>query len=116
MKTHDIRFCGLVPDSGDWVFGSYIDQGSKSEAVIMDDFGTISRVDRETVRQYTGLSDDQGNKIYFDLGLIGDVALEGLGFLGSRIGSALNDAAILVERDTGGAVICCIPAGKVGPK
>lgn len=72
----EIRFRGKREDNGDWVFGSFIPdalEGSNSDLV---SWGFIRRynrgigkmetieVDRETVGQFTGLHDKNGQPIY----------------------------------------------------
>ncbi len=66
----DIRFRGRIRESGEWVYGSFLDQGSNTRAVIMDDFGSSLEVDPETVGQYSGLKDDDARELY-----AGDVVL-----------------------------------------
>jgi hypothetical protein len=65
-----IRFRGKVLDSGEWVYGSFLEQDSNTEGVIVGDFGPPVRVDRQSVGQYSGRKDDDARELY-----AGDIVL-----------------------------------------
>lgn len=71
MKIENIKFKAKRLDNGEWVKGSLIRStvGIKGKAYIVDNFSSMSdysiiSVAPETVCQFTGLTDCEGNEIW----------------------------------------------------
>lgn len=58
----EILFKAKRIDNGEWVYGFYMDR--KGPEIIEDGTWGIWEVDKDTICQYTGLTDKNGNKIW----------------------------------------------------
>lgn len=58
----EILFKAKRVDNGEWVYGFYMDR--KGPEIIEDGTWLIWEVDKDTICQYTGLTDKDGNKIW----------------------------------------------------
>lgn len=58
----EILFKAKRIDNGEWVYGFYMDR--KVPEIIEDGTWVIWEVDKDTICQYTGLTDKNGNKIW----------------------------------------------------
>lgn len=61
-EMKEILFKAKRIDNGEWVYGFYMDR--KGPEIIQDGTWIIWEVDENTVCQYTGLTDKNGNKIW----------------------------------------------------
>ena len=69
MKNREILFRGMRADNGKWVYGFYVKQsfgfGFDDAIMVYNDWSTVPyKILPETLGQYTGLDDEDGNKIF----------------------------------------------------
>ena len=60
----EILFRGKRIDNGEWIYGYYVYSKSEDECFILPQEGFNTKVYHDTVGQYTGLTDKNGNKIF----------------------------------------------------
>ena len=60
----EIKFRGYGKDKKQWIYGSLLDEKSVDIVAIQDGDCHVWEVDSESVGQYTGLLDSNGNEIY----------------------------------------------------
>ena len=62
-KMQEILFRGKRLDNGEWIISGSIRQWKNGNVGLMTEYGMF-KVDPETVSQYTGFTDKNGNKIF----------------------------------------------------
>jgi uncharacterized phage protein (TIGR01671 family) len=60
----EIEFRGKTRISGEWVYGYYVEREGVEYGMIYDLSGLGTKIDKNTLGQYTGLKDRKGKKIY----------------------------------------------------
>ena len=91
--AREILFKAKRIDNGEWVYGNYAFEDTKGERhFIFQNFGFEYEVGKDTICQYTGLTDKNGRKIFEN-----DVV--NLKFRDGRIGSVEKEYKYVVRYD-----------------